>query len=68
MGVTGAVVPGHADLPGDHQSNLVLSRRRAEAVRAYLLQSGIEPARSNFGEERASTTGPSDRRVKCGFT
>ena len=64
------VCTGHADLPGDRQSNLVLSRRRAEAVRAYLLQSGIEPARALlnfFGEERASTTGPSDRRVEVRF-
>lgn len=65
-----AVCTGHADLPGDRQSNLALSRRRAEAVRAYLLQSGIEPARALlnfFGEERASTTGPSDRRVEVRF-
>jgi outer membrane protein OmpA-like peptidoglycan-associated protein len=64
------VCTGHADLPGDRQSNLALSRRRAEAVRAYLLQSGIEPARALlnfFGEERASTTGPSDRRVEVRF-
>jgi outer membrane protein OmpA-like peptidoglycan-associated protein len=64
------VCTGHADLPGDRQSNLALSRRRAEAVRAYLLQSGIEPARALlnfFGEERASATGPSDRRVEVRF-
>ena len=64
------VCTGHADLPGDRQSNLALSRRRAEAVRTYLLQSGIEPARALlnfFGEERASTTGPSDRRVEVRF-
>ena len=64
------VCTGHADLPGDRQSNLALSRRRAEVVRAYLLQSGIEPARALlnfFGEERASTTGPSDRRVEVRF-
>jgi outer membrane protein OmpA-like peptidoglycan-associated protein len=64
------VCTGHADLPGDRQSNLALSRRRAEAVRAYLLQSGIEPARALlnfFGEDRASTTGPSDRRVEVRF-
>lgn len=64
------VCTGHADLPGDRQSNLALSRRRAEAVRAYLLQSGIEPARALlnfFGEERASTMGPSDRRVEVRF-
>ena len=64
------VCTGHADLPGDRQFNLTLSRRRAEAVRTYLLQSGIEPARALlnfFGEERASTTGPSDRRVEVRF-
>ncbi|MAI22871.1 MAG: hypothetical protein CL828_02345 [Crocinitomicaceae bacterium] len=64
------VCTGHADLPGDRQFNLTLSRRRAQAVRTYLLQSGIEPARALlnfFGEERASTTGPSDRRVEVRF-
>ena len=64
------VCTGHADLPGDRQFNLTLSRRRAETVRAYLLQSGIAPARALlnfFGEERASTTGPSDRRVEVRF-
>ena len=64
------VCTGYADLPGNRQFNLTLSRRRAEAVRAYLLQSGIEPARALlnfFGEERASTTGPSDRRVEVRF-
>lgn len=64
------VCTGHADLPGDRQFNLSLSRRRAEVVRTYLLQSGIEPDRALlnfFGEERASTTGPSDRRVEVRF-
>lgn len=64
------VCTGHADLPGDRKSNLALSRRRAETVRAYLLQSGIAPDRALlnfFGEERASTTGPSDRRVEVRF-
>lgn len=64
------VCTGHADLPGDRQSNLALSRRRAEVVRSYLLQSGIAPERALlnfFGEERASTTGPADRRVEVRF-
>ena len=64
------VCTGHADLPGDRQSNLALSRRRAEAVRTYLLQSGIAPERALlnfFGEERASVTGPADRRVEVRF-
>lgn len=64
------VCTGHADLPGDRQSNLALSRRRAETVRTYLLQSGIAPERALlnfFGEERASATGPADRRVEVRF-
>ena len=64
------VCTGHADLPGDRQSNLALSRRRAETVRTYLLQSGIAPERALlnfFGEEQASATGPADRRVEVRF-
>ena len=64
------VCTGHADLPGDRQFNLALSRRRAEAVRSHLLLSGVEPSRALlnfFGEERASAAGPSDRRVEIRF-
>ncbi len=42
---TKIVVFGHADTIGGHRANLALSRRRAEAVSAYLIRMGIKPSR-----------------------
>lgn len=64
------VCTGYADAQGDRQFNLTLSRQRAEVVRGYLLQSGIAPERALlnfFGEERAASAGPSERRVEVRF-
>lgn len=36
------VLRGHTDTLGDAEDNLILSRRRAEAVRAALITAGIE--------------------------
>jgi len=38
-------VAGHTDDIGSYESNMELSRRRAEAVRSYLISKGIEPER-----------------------
>ncbi|MDP4219739.1 MAG: OmpA family protein [Bacteroidota bacterium] len=38
-------IEGHADLTGTHEKNMELSVQRAEAVRRYLIQSGIEAGR-----------------------
>ena len=38
-------IEGHTDSDGDREHNMDLSRRRAEAVRAYLIGRGIDPAR-----------------------
>lgn len=38
-------VAGHTDSVGNDESNLVLSRRRAESVVAYLVDNGADPAR-----------------------
>lgn len=38
-------VIGHTDNTGSPNSNLLLSQKRADAVRNYLIQSGIEPSR-----------------------
>ncbi|WP_109126558.1 OmpA family protein [Dyella sp. C11] len=34
---------GHTDMIGDSESNMVLSRNRAESVRAYLVSHGVAP-------------------------
>lgn len=38
-------VAGHTDNTGNHDFNVDLSQRRAEAVRAYLVDKGVDPAR-----------------------
>jgi outer membrane protein OmpA-like peptidoglycan-associated protein len=38
-------ITGHTDDVGDDQANLVLSKKRAEAIRKFLSQEGIEPTR-----------------------
>lgn len=38
-------ITGHASAPGTKNFNQHLSERRAEAVKAYLVQKGIDPAR-----------------------
>jgi outer membrane protein OmpA-like peptidoglycan-associated protein len=35
------VVYGHTDTVGTHENNMLLSQRRADSVRAYLLTKGI---------------------------
>ena len=48
------VVQGHTDTTGDPDNNLALSRRRAEAVRDYLVSQGVAPERviaRGYGEE-----------------
>ncbi len=48
-------IEGHADERGSEEFNLDLSRRRAEAVRSFLVQVGISPERLvavGYGESR----------------
>src|ERR1700740_2128871 len=50
-----AAIEGHADARGARDHNLALARRRAEAVRDYLVARGVAPGRLtaiSFGEER----------------
>jgi len=64
-------VEGHADPRGNPDSNMVLSRQRAESVRAYLVNShGIGPQRLNAEGKgdlellnRAVPAAPENRRV-----
>ena len=64
------VCTGHADVNGDRTANLALSKKRAQAVRAHLLESGVKATRvvlNYFGEERATNQGALDRRVEVAF-
>jgi outer membrane protein OmpA-like peptidoglycan-associated protein/Mg-chelatase subunit ChlD len=48
-------VEGHADASGSHDKNVLLAQARAEAVKRYLMQSGIAPQRLEavgYGDSR----------------
>ena len=36
-------IEGHADASGSAEANLVLSQRRADAVKSYLVEQGVDP-------------------------
>lgn len=53
------IIAGHTDSQGDDQTNLILSKKRAEAVRDYLVQRGIDPTRlivQYYGETKPIDT------------
>ena len=54
-------IEGHTDSIGDYYYNLNLSKRRAEAVKAYMVSKGIEPVRLfTIGYGEARPTAPND--------
>jgi outer membrane protein OmpA-like peptidoglycan-associated protein len=56
-------IEGHTDTTGTDTHNLTLSNQRAEAVRAYLIRSGVEGDRlvaKGYGEGRTLQDGESD--------
>ena len=65
------LIEGHTDLLGTHQYNLQLSRKRAEAVKRYLVtEHGLDAQRLKtigFGEDRpinGDAAKPENRRVQ----
>jgi len=61
---------GHADVSGERAANLNLSKARANTVRNFILDSGVNSERvimNFFGEERAENRGAKDRRVIVTF-
>lgn len=64
------VCTGHADAYGDRRTNEELSKIRAEAVRAKILECGVSEERvlmNYFGEDRAGWEPERDRRVEVAF-
>ena len=57
-------IEGHTDSIGSEESNMVLSQRRAEAVRDYLVKSGIGPdmivATRGYGKSRPIASNDTD--------
>ncbi|HYM21492.1 MAG TPA: OmpA family protein [Candidatus Kapabacteria bacterium] len=52
-------IEGHADSTGPHEKNMELSLKRAEAVRRYLVSSGVQPSRlevAGYGDTRPIST------------
>jgi outer membrane protein OmpA-like peptidoglycan-associated protein len=52
-------IAGHTDDVGEPEENLILSQKRAESVRSYLISNGIEAARviaRGYGEEQPIAT------------
>lgn len=63
------MLTGFADATGNREANLRLSKLRAQAVRTYLLKSGLPEHRiliNFFGDEKA-TGASTDRRVELRF-
>lgn len=61
------LITGYSDASGDPATNLVISERRARAVRAYLMERGVGEGRllvNFFGDARSAGPDPSERRVE----
>jgi len=57
---TVVVIEGHSDKSGNEIANLVVGERRAESVKAFLVEMGIDARRLitvSYGEERLADTG-----------
>ena len=64
------IIEGHTDSDGPNQRNEILSQKRAESVKAYLITAGISPSRlftAGYGESKpiapnATATGKAQNR------
>jgi hypothetical protein len=63
-------ISGHTDSDGDHVKNLVLSQRRADAIKAYIIEKGaLDPDRIEaigYGSEKpivAEEKTPEDKKI-----
>lgn len=59
-------IQGYTDVQGDQASNLELSQERAEAVRTYLINAGVDPeivSATGFGETAQFGTDPGSNRL-----
>ena len=56
-------IEGHCDERGSIEYNLALGERRAQSVKSYLVQLGVDPARLptiSYGEEKPMTDGTNE--------
>ena len=59
----GLILEGHADERGTREYNLALGQRRADAVRAYLIDLGVDGSRLttiSYGEEKPFSMGSTE--------
>ena len=60
-------IHGHTDDKGDDNTNLILSSNRAEAVKNYLIEKGIDANRlssKGFGEQKPKELNDSEENRK----
>ena len=72
MGDTRIVITGHTDRKGDDMYNMNLSQLRAQTVRAYLVNQGVDPGSIlavGAGEtqpvQKCSTNLPRQQEIDC---
>lgn len=72
MGDSRIIITGHTDRKGDDMYNMNLSQLRAQTVRAYLINQGIEPSSmiaNGAGEsqpiQQCSTNLPRQQEINC---
>ncbi|UNK05280.2 OmpA family protein [Psychrobacter raelei] len=72
MGDSRIIITGHTDRKGDDMYNMSLSQLRAQAVRSYLINQGVEPSSmiaNGAGEsqpiQQCSTNLPRQQEINC---